>query len=269
MTILVFTIGCSAPISQETEPPKPAKEQTPEVEPIPIEPPPELPSLLQIEPTTKPIEAELTTEKTPAPKRDTASAFHEKCGYILSTFADDKGLVDYKKLKRERDKLRNLQSEFAGLDTKKYEAWPTNDKIALWLNAYNIQMLRILLDNYPIESTRMLRVLWPPDSIRHIQPVRKLGVSKWDDYKLIVMDEQFTLSEIQQRFLRNGFQEPRAFLAICHGSVSGPLLADQPYFGERLSDQLDQQVKKFLARRDGFRIDREEKTVYLSSIFAS
>jgi len=212
--------------------------------------------------TPEPIEA---TKVEPAkvepskPKPLPTVPFHDKCAPILNNFVDDKGMVDYKALKRKKLELKKLLDEFDELDPNVYNSWPKEDKIAFWLNAHNIQMLKIITDNYPIESSRIHRLFWPPTSIRHIKGI-------WSNYKFIVMDEEFTLSEIEQRFFRQKFDEPRVFFAISHASFSSPTLRNEPYYGHKLYEQLDDQAKKFLSDPGGFRIDRNEQTVYLSAI---
>ena len=198
----------------------------------------------------------------PKPVKHPLVSFHNKCAGILENYVDDKGMVDYKTLKRKKPELNQLLDEFAKLDPHEYNSWPQEDKIAFWLNAYNIKMLKIIVDNYPIQSQRILRVLWGPDSIRHIKGI-------WDKYKFIVMDEEFTLKEIERRFFRREFDEPRVFFAISHASLSSPPLRNEPYYGYRLYEQLDDQTKKFLSSPLAFRIDKEKQGVYLSAILQS
>ena len=225
LTVLIFIGGCpqvtSGPIG------------SPEVEPPKIEP--------------------------PKPKPLPTVSFHDKCSDILENYVDDEGMVDYKALKRKRWDLKKLLDEFDELDPKEYNSWKKEDKIAFWLNAYNIQMLRIIVDNYPIKSTRIQRLFWPPTSIRHIKGI-------WSNYKFIVMDEEFTLSEVERRFFRQEFAEPRVFFAIFYASLSGPFLRNEPYYGHKLYEQLDEQARRFLSDSRGFRIDRNDDTVYLSAI---
>ncbi|MGA1979895.1 MAG: DUF547 domain-containing protein [Sedimentisphaerales bacterium] len=188
------------------------------------------------------------------------ASFNDKCAALLKNHVNDKGMVDYKTLKRKKTELNQLLDELAKLDPNDYSSWTKEDKIAFWLNAYNIKMLKIITDNYPIQSERILRVVWGPDSIRHIEGI-------WDKYKFTVMDEEFTLKEIEQRFFCKEFDEPRIFLAISYASLSSPPLRNEPYYGCRLYQQLDDQAKKFLSSPLAFRIDREKQTVYLSAVF--
>lgn len=263
---------------QEPEPPQP---EPPQAEPAEIVPP--KPEPLEAEPAEiappKPEPPQAEPPKTEPPKQEPPKAqppevephpvvtFHNKCAGILNNFVDEKGLVNYKMLKRKKHELRTLLNEFAALEAGEYNHWPENDKIAFWLNAYNIQMLRVLVDNYPIESSRYLRVVWPPTSIRHIPPVRLVGTAKWNSYKFIVTDEAFTLSEIEQRFLRKQFNDPRIFIATFFGGISGPPLRNEPYYGHKLDKQLNDQAGKFLADPLAFRIDRKRQVVHLSAVF--
>ncbi len=80
------------------------------------------------------------------------------------------------------------------------------------------------------------------------------------------MDEEFTLQEIEQRFFRKEFDEPRAFFALSHATLSSPPLRNEPYYGGKLDEQLDEQAKKFLSNPLAFKIDRNKQRVYLSSI---
>jgi len=204
---------------------------------------------------------QVTVEPNDPNTKPTVS-FHDKCADVLKTFVDKQGMVDYKNLRRKRPELRTLLSEFDNLDPKVYNSWPKNDKIAFWINAYNIQMLKIITYNYPIEGSRFLYPLpgWGPKSIRHIKGI-------WTRHKFLVMDEEFTLNEIDERFFQKEFDEPRVLFALTRASLSGPQLRNEPYYGYKLDEQLNDQAKKFLANPKAFRIDRKKGMVYLSALF--
>ena len=194
------------------------------------------------------------------PKAGPKVSFHDKCAALLTAYVDKKGMVDYDTLRRKRLELKHLLDQFARLQPKQYNAWPQDDKIALWINAHNIKMLDVIVDNYPIESHPFLRVIWGPYSIRHIDK-RIGGIYK---QKFIVMDEEFTLDEVENRFFRRKFDDPRVFFALSRACLSSPPLRNEPYCGEKLYAQLDDQVRKFLAGSFAFKIDTDKKVVYLS-----
>ena len=121
-------------------------------------------------------------------------------------------------------------------------------------------MIHIITENYPIQSSRIFRLIWPPDSIRHIKGI-------WTDYKLIVMDEEFTLEAIDRQILRKQLKDPRIFLALTQASIFSPPMRKEPYRGQTLDAQLDSQVKNFLSQPHGFSIDTANKIVYTSALF--
>ncbi|MHC4154940.1 MAG: DUF547 domain-containing protein [Planctomycetota bacterium] len=246
----------------------------PVIEPNTVKPKPwpNVPEANVVEPNevAEPNEPEQGEPNQPEPNETTPPprvTFHDRCNSVLSRFVDDEGMVDYGKLKLKRRQLDILLDEFANLDPNEYARWAKEDKIALWINAYNVQTLKIIIRNYPIESSRWRRLVWPPTSIRHIEPTDVIGVTKWDRYKFLVKDEAFTLSEIEQELFRKEFGEPRVFLALTQACMSGPPLRNEPYTGYKLNEQLDDQVRKFLAGPRNFKIDRENKKVFLSSLF--
>ena len=207
----------------------------------------------QVRPTpSEPNEAEALPKVT----------FYNKCAEILSEFVNKDGMVDYSKLRRQRLRLKKLLDEFDELDLNKYKSWPKQDKIALWINAYNMQMLNIIVSNYPIQASRWLTMFYGPYSILHIKGI-------WTDYKFMVMDEEFTLSAIEQRFFRKEFKDPRVFLALTRASLSSPPLRGEPYCGDKLDQQLNDQCTRFLSSPYGFKIDRDRQAVHLSALFES
>ena len=273
LTVLVFIAGCPPAESETTEPPEaetpePLKFELIKAEPNEVEA--NEAKLIKTEPNepeptkTEPNDGELIKVEPNDVKPPPKVTFHDKCADILSNFVNDKGMVDYRKLKQKREKLKQLVGEFAKLNRNEYNSWPKEDKIAFWINAYNMQLLKIIIGNYPIKSYQWLHFLptWEPDSIRHINK-RIDGIKK---QKFYVTDEVFTLLEIEQRFFRKEFNEPRVFFALSYATLSSPPLRNEPYYGSKLNKQLDDQAKKFLSNPLAFKIDRNKQRVYLSAI---
>jgi hypothetical protein len=263
--VFLFITGCSF---QGPEPAETIRTQMPQPEPVGIKPPvmepneiiPAKTELNEITSLQPEPDATEPNQVKPFPK----VTFHNKCADLLNDFVDNKGMVDYGRLRRQRLMLIELSKEFAKLDPNEYNRWPKNDKIAFWLNAYNIHTLKIIVDNYPIQSLRYMHIFpgWGPHSIRHINK----NIDGIKNQKFIVMDEEFTLAEIEERFFYKEFAEPKVFFAMCDAIVSSPPLRNEPYYGYKLYGQLDDQAKKFLKSPQGFWIDRESKVVYLSAI---
>ena len=190
----------------------------------------------------------------------TVDDFYKKYAEILKNSVDSRGMVNYRELRSRRLELVNLSHEFNNLKPDRYKSWSRESKIAFWINVYNLQKIKVVTENYPIQSSRILRVLWGLNDLRHIE-------KEITQYKFLVMDEEFTFQKLEQRFFRQEFDDPRVFLALSDACLSSPPLRNEPYYGNKLDEQLDDQVRKFLSSPRGFLIDRDKDRVYLSAVF--
>lgn len=197
----------------------------------------------------------------------TLAAESEKQGFDYSDFAealkinvDDVGMVNYKKLKAEPEKLRAFITELGNLDRKDFDNWSDNAKIAFWLNAYNALTLNAIIDNYPIKSSFFKSRIYPKNSIRQIAGV-------WDKINFKVMGQNLTLGHIEHKILRVQFDEPGIHVAMVCAAMGCPSLRNEPYTGDKLQEQLDDQTSRFLADSAKFKIERTNNRLYLSPIF--
>lgn len=128
------------------------------------------------------------------------------------------------------------------------------DKMAFWINVYNIAAIKTLVDHYPVESIRSRKINW-------------LGLP-WDRKVIEVGGKEYSLGQIENDILLGTFKDLRIHFGINCASVSCANLAPEPYQGNTLIKQLEEQGKQFLADpQKGLRIDREKKIIYLSQIF--
>lgn len=126
------------------------------------------------------------------------------------------------------------------------------EKLVFWINAYNIMAVKMVLDHYPVKSVK--------DAGGILYPVWKLPVG-------IVGGQERTLNEIEHDILRK-MDDPRIHVAIVCASLSCPDLRPEAYTVERLHEQLNDQMKRFLANEQkGLHVDESKQRVYLSSIF--
>jgi hypothetical protein len=184
---------------------------------------------------------------------------YQQYAYLLQLCVDN-GAMNFAKLRPRRTQLKRLLQVLSRLDCDKYQNWAKADQTAFWINIYNMQYLRIVLENYPIKGSRWLNPIYGPSSLRHIKGIKT-------DYKFLAMDEEFTLAELERRFFRTHDADPRCLFALSQLSRSSPSLPKEPYEGQHLSEQLNRQIRSFLDSPEGFQIDRHKKRVYLSSLF--
>ncbi len=126
------------------------------------------------------------------------------------------------------------------------------EKLAFWINAYNIMAVHVILQNYPVDSIRdignIFRRVWH----------REAGV---------VAGEMRTLDEIEHRIIRP-IGEARIHAAVVCAAVSCPPLRMEAYRAERLDEQLDEQMREWLANeKTGVRAERDGSRLVVSSIF--
>lgn len=127
-----------------------------------------------------------------------------------------------------------------------------NDRLAFWINAYNILAIDVVQRHYPIDSIRSLGGLLTPV---WKQPAGTIG------------GRTHTLDEIENEILRP-MHEPRIHAAIVCASLSCPPLRREPYRATELDAQLDDNVRRWLADpRKGSRIDRTDHVLFVSRIF--
>jgi hypothetical protein len=132
-------------------------------------------------------------------------------------------------------------------------------QIAFWCNVYNAYTLKAIIEHYPIEASLLKSLAHPKNSIRQIDGV-------WDKLQWPVMGREMTLDNIEHDTLRKEYDEPRIHAALVCAAMSCPPLRDEPFEGDRLDEQLDDQMRRYLGVPDRFRIDRDKDVVYLSAI---
>jgi len=116
----------------------------------------------------------------------------EKIDELLDLYVRD-GYVYYRALKAERGKLDAFVASLAGASI---ESAPRNAQMAFWLNAYNMLVLRTVIDHYPIQQRT---TAYPPHSIRQIP-----GAFERNQHR--VAGRMITLDQIEQDVL--GFGPP-------------------------------------------------------------
>ncbi len=144
----------------------------------------------------------------------------------------------------ERERLYGFRNRMQAADP---DALSHDGALAFWLNLYNAGALAAASDAFESGATTVLRVP---------------GV--FDAPWATVAGELLSLNDIEHGKIRR-FKDPRIHGALVCGSVSCPTLRYEP-FGENLDDQLDDQMRSFLAG-GGAAIDRTSGTLRLSRIF--
>lgn len=205
-------------------------------------------------------EPEFVQFTAPSGTAQAAEFAFDSYGAALRRYVNERGLVNYRGLKAGSANLDAFSASLATISPAQFDSWSEPRKIAFWLNAYNALTLEAIIRNYPIRSSFLRSTIYPKNSIRQIPGV-------WDKLRFSVAGREMTLDEIEHATLRAKFNEPRIHVALVCAALSCPPLRTEPYAGEHLDHQLDDQARTFLASPHGLRIERKAGKVYLSSIF--
>lgn len=164
-------------------------------------------------------------------------------GELLAKHYDPAKGMNYKAFKAQDQKaLDDLRRRMAAVDV---QTLSRPDQLAYWINLYNISVVGIVVDNYPVESIRDLST----------DPIIRLNIFK----KPLVATKRgmVSLNDIENQKIREGFKDPRIHFAINCAAESCPPIRPEPYVGSRISDQLEDQTRKFLNAPNGVRVEKK------------
>ena len=165
------------------------------------------------------------------------------------------GRADYRGLVAERTALAGVAAEFGAVDAGAERGWPRAERLAFWINAYNLFTLQVIVDHYPIRAGWLSR--GPRNSIRQIDGV-------WDRLTWKAAGRTVTLDDIEHRIIRPDFKEPRIHFAVNCASVGCPPLLGEPYRAADLERQLDANARAYLASLQG--VQASGRTLSVTSI---
>lgn len=183
-----------------------------------------------------------------------AEAFDQSHGKFARVLAANvkAARVDYAKLKAAPAELDAYLKEIEAVSASEFAKWGKADRLALLLNLYNAQTLRLIVDHYPVKS---------------IRSIGTLPGAAWRELVVRFGGQMMSLDHLENKVIRVEYREPRIHFALVCAAVSCPPLRSEPYVGARLGEQLDDQARKFLATPESNRFDAAKNTLYLSEIF--
>ncbi len=168
---------------------------------------------------------------------------------VLGRYVSEDGMVNYKGLQTDKD----FPGYIKHLSSTNPDTLPSEKHLmAFWINAYNAFVLKGVVEEYPIKS--VLDVGWLPHSF-------------FKRKEFVIQQGKITLQKIENEKLRVSFREPRIHFAINCASMSCPKLLPEAYRAETLEQQLETQAISFINNKSRNYLDKENKVLYLSSIF--
>jgi hypothetical protein len=156
--------------------------------------------------------------------------------------------VAYRELARSPE-WRRVVASLEAADPARLEG--RAEKLAFWIDAYNVLAIDWIVRNHPVESIKDLgSLLWPV----------------WRREAGRIGGRPYTLHQIEHEIIRP-LDDPRTHAAVICASTSCPALRREPWRADRLDAQLDDAMRIWMADREkGLRVEPTGE-VTLSRIF--
>lgn len=163
------------------------------------------------------------------------------------------GMVDY--LKWKKDDFVVFENYISGFEKASPDNLSANGKKAFWINTYNAFTIYAVLKHIPANG-----LLAKVFSVRMIPGF-------FDKITYRVGGETLTLNDIENKKLREVFQDPRIHFALVCASRSCPKIENVVFKAEELEERLDQAARGFIQDAARNRLDQKNNILYLSEIF--
>jgi len=174
---------------------------------------------------------------------------------VLGKYVDARGYVNYDALAKDRGDLDKFLAAIEKTSPKSNpEMFPAkNDQLAYWLNAYNAQVFKGVLARGPEKES-----VWKGGLVS--------GYSFFVGMDIVLGGEKLNLKKLEDKYVREGFKDPRVHAALNCASKGCPRLPQTAFLPEKLDEQLDKGMSDFVAEKRNVTIDDAAKTVTFSKI---
>lgn len=125
------------------------------------------------------------------------------------------------------------------------------EQFPYWVNFYNALTVKVVLDEFPVDSIRDIRFL-----------TSLFG--PWDKNLVEVADKKLSLNDIEHRILRPIWRDPRIHFVVNCASIGCPNLAPEAFTAANTERLMESSAIAFMNHKRG--VDIGDKVI-LSSIF--
>ncbi|WOD44448.1 DUF547 domain-containing protein [Hwangdonia lutea] len=170
------------------------------------------------------------------------NGFFVKADAFFNSYVND-GKVAYSKIQNNQSGLNELMKMAETVSVSKEDAEVYQ---AFWINAYNLSVIKGIIDNYPTNS-----------------PLDNAGFFDKTTYRLA--GKNITLNDIEHKLLRAQFNDARFHFVLVCGAVGCPPLINKAYMPNTLDAQMETQTKKAI-NGNFIRVNTKKKRVQASQI---
>ncbi len=176
-----------------------------------------------------------------AQAQDLNTFFNKADAFFKSNVAN--GRVAYDNIHKDPSQLNEVLKIAQGISVSKNDA---KNYQAFWINAYNLSVIKGLIDKYPTKS-----------------PLDNAGF--FDKTTHNIGGKNITLNDIEHKLLRGQFNDARFHFVLVCGAVGCPPLINKAYLPNTLDTQLESQTKKAI-NGDFIRVNEKKNRVQASQI---
>ena len=166
--------------------------------------------------------------------------------------------VDYTKLYKAPQALDNYLDTLSKVTKTKYQSWSSDQQLSFLINAYNGFTLQLINQNFAKFQNK---------EVESIKDLGSLLVNPWKKSFFKFLGEKSSLDNIEHDMIRVWFQRPRIHVALVCAAVSCPPLRNEAYVADKVTTQLDEQMRLFLSDDKRNTVDGQDHAVILSPIF--
>jgi hypothetical protein len=149
---------------------------------------------------------------------------YKLCDDFLKKHVSTEGVVDYDKVLKNMAQLNTITSNFSKISPNK--SWTKNEVKTFWINVYNINIVKLFAENYPLKS------------INYIRDPFQMNFISFDGEKISL---EYILNEILKPL-----NDPRIHFALYTTAISSPVLKNTAYTAETVENDLNLATKVFI-----------------------
>ncbi|KAA3660845.1 MAG: DUF547 domain-containing protein, partial [Calditrichaeota bacterium] len=142
---------------------------------------------------------------------------HASYDMLLKKYVAEDG-VRYEQFHATKSDVKALNKYVKSLENLNPRNMQKAEALAYWINLYNATTLKLILDNYPLES---------------IKDIGGLLSSPWNKKLVKVNGRELTLNQIENEIIRPEFKDARIHFALNCAAVGCPPLTNSAYVGSQ------------------------------------
>ena len=173
----------------------------------------------------------------------TTTLFFEQSNEFFKDNTSTDGKVNYSRLKKSPGELLYI---LGNIEKLKLETTGQETLIAFWINAYNLVLIKNVLDNYPLKSVNF--------------------VNDFFDKTTLICNQEISLTDIEGK-LKTITKDPGINFVLSNGSNTLPRLMNAAFLPETVTYQITYAVKSTINKPGFFKVDKDNNTIELPKMF--